>query len=57
MRAQTLRPDRDFSIINGSSAIMLCKTPSPAAAASLEIGRLVAEHIPEIQMGTSVWTP
>jgi len=36
---------------------MLCKTPSPVAAASLEIGRLVAEHIPEIQMGKSVWTP
>jgi L-2-hydroxyglutarate oxidase len=51
VRAQALRPDGglvdDFLIINRSRAIHVCNAPSPAATASLEIGRVIAERIPE----------
>jgi len=50
VRAQALRPDGglvdDFLIVRGSSTIHVCNAPSPAATASLEIGRVVAEQIP-----------
>ena len=50
VRAQALRPDGglvdDFLIVNGPSAIHVCNAPSPAATASLEIGRVIAEQIP-----------
>jgi (S)-2-hydroxyglutarate dehydrogenase len=50
VRAQALRPDGglvdDFLIVRGPSTIHVCNTPSPAATASLEIGRVVAEQIP-----------
>jgi L-2-hydroxyglutarate oxidase len=50
VRAQALRPDGglvdDFLIVRGSSTIHVCNAPSPAATASLEIGRVVAERIP-----------
>jgi (S)-2-hydroxyglutarate dehydrogenase len=50
VRAQALRPDGglvdDFLIKRGSSTIHVCNAPSPAATASLEIGRVVAEQIP-----------
>jgi|SRR5215469_939857 len=48
VRAQALRPDgalvEDFLIVNTGSAMHVCNAPSPAATASLEIGRLVAEQ-------------
>jgi (S)-2-hydroxyglutarate dehydrogenase len=51
VRAQALRPDGslvdDFLIIKGPSAIHVCNAPSPAATASLEIGRAIADEIPE----------
>ncbi|MBV9643102.1 MAG: L-2-hydroxyglutarate oxidase [Verrucomicrobia bacterium] len=51
VRAQALRPDGglvdDFLIVHGPSAIHVCNAPSPAATASLEIGRTVVENIPE----------
>jgi L-2-hydroxyglutarate oxidase len=51
VRAQALRPDGglvdDFLIVHGPSAIHVCNAPSPAATASLEIGRVIAEQIPE----------
>jgi len=51
VRAQALRPDGglvdDFLIVNGPYAIHVCNAPSPAATASLEIGRVIAERIPE----------
>jgi L-2-hydroxyglutarate oxidase len=51
VRAQALRSDGglvdDFLIVRGSSAIHVCNAPSPAATASLEIGRLIVENIPE----------
>jgi (S)-2-hydroxyglutarate dehydrogenase len=50
VRAQALRSDGglvdDFLIVNGPSAIHVCNAPSPAATASLEIGRFIAEQIP-----------
>ena len=50
VRAQALKPDGslvdDFLIVNGSSATHVCNAPSPAATASLEIGRVIAEQIP-----------
>jgi (S)-2-hydroxyglutarate dehydrogenase len=52
VRAQALRPDGglvdDFLIVNTPHAIHVCNAPSPAATASLEIGRVVAEQIPEL---------
>jgi L-2-hydroxyglutarate oxidase len=51
VRAQALRPDGglvdDFLIVRGPSAIHVCNAPSPAATASLEIGRVIAEQIPD----------
>ena len=51
VRAQALRPDGrlvdDFLIVHGPSAIHVCNAPSPAATASLEIGRVIVETIPE----------
>jgi L-2-hydroxyglutarate oxidase len=50
VRAQAVRPDGglvdDFLIVCSSSTIHVCNAPSPAATASLEIGRVVAEQIP-----------
>ena len=50
VRAQALRPDGglvdDFLIVRRPNAIHVCNAPSPAATASLEIGRVIAEQIP-----------
>jgi L-2-hydroxyglutarate oxidase len=57
VRAQALRPDGglvdDFLIVNGPSAIHVCNAPSPAATASLEIGRYIAEQIPGCGVASS----
>jgi (S)-2-hydroxyglutarate dehydrogenase len=49
VRAQALRPDGglvdDFLIIKGPNAIHVCNAPSPAATASLEIGRAIVEQL------------
>jgi len=37
----------DFLIINSNNATHVCNAPSPAATASLEIGRLIADLLPE----------
>lgn len=46
VRAQALRPDGtledDFLIVRGVNAIHVCNAPSPAATASLEIGKTIA---------------
>ena len=48
VRAQALRPDGglvdDFLIVKDASTIHVCNAPSPAATASLEIGRVIAEQ-------------
>jgi L-2-hydroxyglutarate oxidase len=50
VRAQALRPDGglvdDFLIVRSSCGVHVCNAPSPAATASLEIGRVIAEQIP-----------
>jgi (S)-2-hydroxyglutarate dehydrogenase len=49
VRAQALRPDGamvdDFLIIKDRNVVHICNAPSPAATASLEIGRVIAEQI------------
>jgi L-2-hydroxyglutarate oxidase len=49
VRAQALRRDGalvdDFLILNNASGMHVCNAPSPAATASLEIGRIIAEEI------------
>ena len=58
VRAQALRSDGsmvdDFLIIKGRNSVHVCNAPSPAATASLEIGRTVADHVPEMRPQTTV---
>jgi L-2-hydroxyglutarate oxidase len=58
VRAQALMPDGklvdDFLIMKGENSIHVCNAPSPAATASLEIGRAVADHVPEMRLHTTV---
>ncbi len=53
VRAQALRPDGglvdDFLIIHGPGSVHICNAPSPAATASLEIGRYVAQRLPDLR--------
>jgi L-2-hydroxyglutarate oxidase len=50
VRAQALRPDGglvdDFLLVRGERTLHVCNAPSPAATASLEIGRTIAEQVP-----------
>ncbi len=58
VRAQALRPDGglvdDFLIVKSTFGVHVCNAPSPAATASLEIGRVVAEEIPEFRPDKTV---
>ncbi|GIN90441.1 hydroxyglutarate oxidase [Siminovitchia terrae] len=51
VRAQALKDDGsmvdDFNIIMGDRTIHVCNAPSPAATASIEIGKEVVRRIPE----------
>jgi L-2-hydroxyglutarate oxidase len=50
VRAQALMADGklvdDFLIVNGKNSVHVCNAPSPAATASLEIGRFIANQLP-----------
>ena len=50
VRAQALAPDGklvdDFLILKGRNSMHVCNAPSPAATASLEIGKAIIEQIP-----------
>ena len=52
VRAQALMRDGklvdDFLIVKGNNSIHVCNAPSPAATASLEIGRFIANQLPEV---------
>ncbi|RXT09109.1 L-2-hydroxyglutarate oxidase [Ammoniphilus sp. CFH 90114] len=52
VRAQALKSDGtlvdDFHILTGKSSIHVCNAPSPAATASIEIGKYITEQIPEM---------
>jgi (S)-2-hydroxyglutarate dehydrogenase len=58
VRAQALLPNGglvdDFLFVEGPSAIHVCNAPSPAATASLEIGRAVAAKVPEFEKRVAV---
>jgi L-2-hydroxyglutarate oxidase len=49
VRAQALLPNGalvdDFLIVDGPHAVHVCNAPSPAATASLEIGKAIAERV------------
>jgi len=51
VRAQALRPDGklvdDFLIVRGRRSLHVCNAPSPAATASIEIGKVVAAESDE----------
>ena len=51
VRAQALKIDGsmvdDFLIVNGHKALHVCNAPSPAATASVEIGKHIVSQIPE----------
>jgi len=40
----------DFLIVNGKNSIHVCNAPSPAATASLEIGRFIANQVPKVTL-------
>jgi (S)-2-hydroxyglutarate dehydrogenase len=52
VRAQALRPDGtlvdDFLILRGHNAVHVLNAPSPAATASLEIGKTIAGNVAEL---------
>jgi L-2-hydroxyglutarate oxidase len=58
VRAQALLADGglvdDFLIVPGHSALHVCNAPSPAATASLEIGKEIVKRIPELSRTTTV---
>ena len=58
VRAQALYPDGglvdDFLIITNQRTVNVCNAPSPAATASLEIGRYVAERLPNFRAAVTV---
>jgi L-2-hydroxyglutarate oxidase len=49
IRAQALKKNgqlvEDFLIIEGEKMLQVCNAPSPAATASLEIGKAIAEKV------------
>ena len=53
VRAQALKRDGqlvdDFLIVQGKNSVHVCNAPSPAATSSLEIGKAIAQAIPELQ--------
>lgn len=53
VRAQALKADGklvdDFLIIQNQQAMHVCNAPSPAATASLEIGKAIVAQIPQIE--------
>ena len=58
VRAQALRPTGgmvdDFLFQRDRNAIHVCNAPSPAATASLEIGKSIADQIPELRSRATV---
>jgi L-2-hydroxyglutarate oxidase len=53
VRAQALQPDGklvdDFLFESDSGILHVCNAPSPAATASLEIGKVIADSVPLIE--------
>lgn len=61
IRAQALMPDGklvdDFLIIPGPRTIHVCNAPSPAATASLEIGKEISSRVPPVGSATARTVP
>jgi L-2-hydroxyglutarate oxidase len=61
VRAQALKPDGslvdDFLIQTGPNSLHVCNAPSPAATASLEIGKAVSDLVPELRASTLAALP
>jgi L-2-hydroxyglutarate oxidase len=61
VRAQALLPDGkmvdDFLIVRSESGVHVCNAPSPAATASIPIGRAVAQQLPQPATRTQVAVP
>ncbi|NJR49479.1 MAG: L-2-hydroxyglutarate oxidase [Leptolyngbyaceae cyanobacterium CSU_1_3] len=61
VRAQALMPNGklvdDFLIVQEASALHLCNAPSPAATASIEIGRAIAEQASVVQPCQVAFSP
>lgn len=59
VRAQALKPNGslvdDFHFISGKNSIHVCNAPSPAATASIQIGKAVVERIPEPSQSTKIY--
>ncbi len=57
VRAQALLPNGnlvdDFLTLHGPNSIHVCNAPSPAATASLEIGKAIAEQVPEMRLAVT----
>ncbi|PEC50931.1 L-2-hydroxyglutarate oxidase [Bacillus sp. AFS077874] len=55
IRAQALKADGtlvdDFHLIEGKNCIHVCNAPSPAATASIQIGKAIADRVPESIVG------
>jgi L-2-hydroxyglutarate oxidase len=55
VRAQAVWPDGrladDFVFVRGEASLHVCNAPSPAATASLEIGRTIAEELAAMMAG------
>jgi L-2-hydroxyglutarate oxidase len=58
VRAQALLPDGalvdDFLFVESRNCIHVCNAPSPAATASLEIGRAIVDKVPRLGSSTVV---
>ncbi len=58
VRAQALMPDGklvdDFLILRDHNIVHVCNAPSPAATASLEIGKSIAEQVPDLQNSVTI---
>jgi len=58
VRAQAVMPTGkladEFIISRGQMAVHVCNAPSPAATASLEIGRYIVDQVPELRSATVV---
>src|SRR5688500_11818160 len=58
VRAQALGEDGklidDFHITTGKNSLHVCNAPSPAATASLEIGKHIAAEVPNLRSSTPV---
>lgn len=61
VRAQALTPSGalvdDFLFVHGRNSCHVCNAPSPAATASLEIGKAVVEQIPDLVTRITVGVP